>query len=266
MMSKFTTSTLRKMKKNGEKITMLTAYDYPFARFLDEAGVDMILVGDSLGTVVLGYDDTTKVTMEDMIHHTKAVVRGVQHAMVVADMPFLSYHTDENTAVLNAGRLVQEGGAGAVKLEGGRQMASIIAKIVRANIPVVGHLGLTPQSILNFGGHFIQGKTEEAAQKLLEDAKAVEEAGACAIVFECVPKAVAKMITEAVNVPTIGIGAGVHCDGQVLVTYDMTGLYPKKVPSFVKTYADLSPLYINAVKDYIREVKEGTFPSDEYSF
>lgn len=265
-MSKFTTATLRKRKTEGGKITMLTAYDYPFAKLIDEAGIDMILVGDSLGQVVLGYDDTTKVTMEDMLHHTKAVVRGVQSAMVVADMPFLSYHTSDYDAVVNAGRLIQEGGAGAVKLEGGRDMYGAISKIVRAQIPVIGHLGLTPQSILAFGGYYIQGKTDAAAQKLKDDAKAIEEAGVSALVLECVPKALAAEITETLSIPTIGIGAGSGCDGQVLVSYDMTGLYPKKVAKFVKQYVDLSTLFAGAVTEYIKEVKEGSFPSDEHSF
>ena len=265
-MARFTTATLKKKKKAGEKIVMLTAYDYPFAKLVDSAGADMILVGDSLGQVVLGYDDTTRVTMEDMLHHTKAVMRGAEHAMVVTDLPFLSYHTSDYDAVVNAGRLIREGGAQAVKLEGGRDFVSTIAAIVRAQIPVVGHLGLTPQSIHQLGGYFIQGKTDDAAQKLLDDAKAVEEAGACALVLECVPAPVAKRVTEALSIPTIGIGAGPDCDGQVLVSYDMLGLYPKKVAKFVKPYANLSEPFSEAVKAYADEVRSGKFPTEEYSF
>ncbi len=265
-MAKLTTHKLKKMKAAGERITMLTAYDYPMAKLLDGAGVDMLLVGDSLGPVVLGYDDTTRVTMEDMVHHTQAVVRGAEHAMVVADLPYLSYHLGIPEAIRNGGRLIQEGGAGAVKLEGGEKVADTIRAMVDAGIPVMGHIGLTPQAILTLGGHFIQGKTDEAAQQLIRDAKILEESGVFAIVLECVPKAVGAAVTEAVSVPTIGIGAGAGCDGQVLVSYDMLGLFQRKVPSFVKPYEDLSALIDEGVRQYVAEVKAGQFPTDDYSF
>ena len=263
---KQTVQTLQAMKERGEKIAMLTCYDYTTAKLMDEAGMDMLLVGDSLGNVILGYSDTISVTMEDMIHHTAAVSRGVQNAMVVADMPFLSYQTSVYDAVVNAGRLMKEGRAGAVKLEGGAEFAEHISAIVKASIPVMGHIGLTPQSVNAFGGFKVQGKTNEAAQKLIDDAKALEKAGVFAIVVECVPAELGKAITEAVNVPVIGIGAGKYCDGQVLVYQDMLAMYDKMKPKFVKAYANIGEQMIEAFKAYDSEVKSGAFPTDEHSF
>lgn len=266
MSKKVTTSTFRKMKREKEKIAMITAYDYPTAKIYDECGIDAILVGDSLGMVILGYEDTTKVTMEDMIHHSKAVARGAKNALVVTDMPFLSYHTGVYDAVRNAGRIIQEGNATAVKLEGGREVTDEVRAIIKAGIPVMGHIGLTPQSINNFGGFYIQGKTLEKAKKLIDDAKALEDAGVFSIVLECVPAELAEMITSQVSVPTIGIGAGKGCDGQVLVSYDLLGMYQGKVPSFVKQYEDISSKMSVAVSRYIEEVKNSVFPSEEQSF
>ncbi len=258
-MKKITTKTIRELKNKG-KVTMLTAYDYPMAKILDEAGIDTILVGDSLGNVVLGYEDTTHVTMADMLHHTKAVSRGAKHALIVADMPFLSYHTGIYDAVKNAGALIAEGGANAVKLEGGTEICDAVRAITNAGIPVVGHLGLTPQSINQLGGHGKQAKDEASAKKLLEDAKALEEAGAFAVVLECIPDELAKKVTNELNIVTIGIGSGPHCDGQVLVLYDVLGLFKDFTPSFVKKYANMSETVEDAVSDYIKEVKEGVFP------
>jgi len=257
---------LNAMKERGEKIAMLTAYDYPIARVLDEAGVPVILVGDSLGMVVLGYDSTLPVTMADMIHHTKAVVRGSQRAHVVADMPFMSYQAGPEDALRNAGRLMQEAGAQSVKLEGGKTVAETVRRLVDAGIPVMGHIGLTPQSLHQFGGYKVQGKTPAAAVKLLNDAQALEEAGAYAIVLETIPAALAKLITERVSVPTIGIGAGPHCDGQVQVLHDMLGLYPDFVPKHAKQYAHLAEDVSQAAREYIAEVAEGRFPTDKESF
>lgn len=265
-MAKVTTSTIRKKKANKEKIVMITAYDYPTAKLSDAAGVDIILVGDSVGNVVLGYKDTTAVTMDDMLHHTKAVSRANTNAMVLADMPFLSYHTGAADAVINAGRLVREGGAGAVKLEGGAAFADEIRAIVRAGIPVCGHLGLTPQSVHQFGGYFVQGKTDEDAQRIIDDAHALQDAGVFALVLECVPQALAAKITEQLQIPTIGIGAGNKCDGQVLVGHDMLGMYQNKVAKFVKLYANLGEEYVSAVKRYVAEVKDGSFPDDKHSY
>lgn len=265
-MGKITTATIRKKKNNAEKIVMLTAYDYPTAKLVDAAGIDIILVGDSVGNVVLGYPDTTHVTMEDMLHHISAVSRANTNAMVLGDMPFLSYHTGVANAVANAGRIIRDGGAGAVKLEGGADFAEEVRAIVRAGIPVCGHLGLTPQSVHKLGGYFIQGKTDSDAERILADAHALEKAGVFAIVLECVPQALAARITEELSVPTIGIGAGRGCDGQVLVSHDMLGMYQNKVAKFVKQYTDLGNQYVDAVKQYIGEVKAGTFPDDEHSF
>ncbi|MDD6207177.1 MAG: 3-methyl-2-oxobutanoate hydroxymethyltransferase, partial [Clostridiales bacterium] len=248
------------------KLTMLTAYDCSTARLIDEAGVNSILVGDSLGNVMLGYEDTIPVTMEDMIHHTKAVTRGAKDALVVADMPFMSYQTSVYDAVVNAGRLIKEGGAQAVKLEGGAAVAEQIRAIVDASIPVVGHLGLTPQSIHAFGGFRVQGKGEEAARKLLEDAKLVEEAGAFALVLECIPAPLATLITERAGIPTIGIGAGAGCDGQVLVYQDMLGMYSGFAPKFVKQYRKIGEEMKAAFKEYVEEVQEGVFPAKEHTF
>lgn len=258
-MKKVTTKTIR-TKKGQEKITMLTAYDYPMAKIVDAAGCDMILVGDSLGNVVLGYADTTHVTMEDMIHHSRAVSRGANHALIVTDMPFLSYQTGKRDAVINAGRLIAEGYAHAVKLEGGAEIKETVRALTNAGIPVCGHLGLTPQSVHQLGGYAMQAKSESAAEKLLADAKSLEEAGAFAIVLECIPKALAARVTEELSIPTIGIGAGSACDGQVLVLYDMLGLFSDYVPSFVKRYAELNTTVTTAVEDYIKDVKEGVFP------
>lgn len=257
---------IQRMKDEGEKVTVLTAYDYSFARLMSQAGIDMILVGDSVGSVVCGYDNTLPVTLEEMIYHTRAVVRGSGGALVVADMPFLSYQVDLRDARLNAGRLIKEGGAQAVKLEGGENVAATIRAIVDMDIPVVGHVGLTPQSIHRMGGFRVQGKKEEQARQLLADARAVQEAGAFALVLEGIPAALGRRITESVAIPTIGIGAGVHCDGQVLVIHDILGLYEKYSPKFVKKYADVSGIIRGGIEDYIREVKAGEFPDEEHSF
>ena len=263
---KNTAVTFKNAKQKGEKLSMLTAYDYTTASLVDSAGINAILVGDSLGMVMLGYEDTLSVTMEDMIHHSKAVARGAKNTLVVTDMPFMSYQTSVYDAVINAGRLMKEGRAGAVKLEGGAEFAEHISAIVKASIPVMGHIGLTPHSVNAFGGFKVQGKTNEAAQKLIDDAKALEKAGVFAIVVECVPAELGKAITEAVNVPVIGIGAGKYCDGQVLVYQDMLAMYDKMKPKFVKAYANIGEQMIEAFKAYDSEVKSGAFPTDEHSF
>ncbi len=263
---KNTVITIQQAKERGEKITMLTAYDYSMARLIDEAGINMILVGDSLGMVMLGYEDTLSVTMEDMIHHTKAVARGVTDTMIVADMPFMSYQTSVYDAVLNAGRLMKEGRANAVKLEGGKEFAEHIRAITAASVPVVAHLGLTPQSLNAFGGFKVQGKTEEAARKLLEDAKAVESAGAVAVVLECVPAKLAKLVTDQLHIPTIGIGAGADCDGQVLVYQDMLAMFGDFKPKFVKRFAEIGSMMKEGFQKYIEEVKSGAFPAEEHTF
>jgi len=257
---------IKKMKIQGEKITVLTAYDYGMASILDESDIDILLVGDSLGMVVLGYDTTLPVTMEDMLHHTKAVSRGAQNALIVADMPFLSYQISPESALANAGRFLQEANAQAVKLEGGREYAEIVKKITSAGIPVMAHLGLTPQSIHQIGGYKVQGKKEDAARKIIEDAKILEEAGAFSLVLECIPERLASEITHSLAIPTIGIGAGVNCDGQVLVINDMLGIYDKFTPKHVKKYANLNLEIKKAVKTYIAEVKHGSFPDIEHSF
>ncbi|QZY54869.1 3-methyl-2-oxobutanoate hydroxymethyltransferase [Crassaminicella profunda] len=266
MAKKFTVSSFQKAKKDGEKISMLTAYDYSTAKLLDEAGVDSLLVGDSLGMVMLGYENTLQVTVDDMIHHIKAVSRGVKRAMVVGDMPFLSYHVSVEESVRNAGRLIQEGGAHVVKLEGGRDVIDQVKGIVKAQIPVIGHLGLTPQSINMFGGFKVQGKSEEAAKKILEDALLLQEAGVFSIVLECVPEKLAKLISEKLEIPTIGIGAGKYCDGQVLVTQDLLGMYTDFTPKFVKKYANLNESIVEATKSYIEEINTGAFPREEHTF
>lgn len=266
MNKRVTTATFRKMKKNKQRISMLTAYDYPTAKIMDETGIDGILVGDSVGNVILGYQDTTQVTMEDMLHHTKAVSRGVNRALVVADMPFLSYHMGSEKSVYNAGRLIQEGLAQAVKLEGGREIIEDIKAIIKAGIPVMGHLGLTPQSVHNLGGYFIQGKTDEQAKKLIEDAKILEDAGVFSLVLELVPAELAKVVSSEISIPTIGIGAGVGCDGQILVTHDMLGIYQGNVPKFVKQYGELGANMKQSISQYIDEVKQGLFPREEHSF
>lgn len=263
---KNTSVTFKESKKNGEKLTMLTAYDYTTAKLLDESGVDSILVGDSLGMVVLGYDDTLSVTMEDMIHHSSAVARGAKNALVITDMPFMSYQTSVYDAVVNAGRLVKEGKAQAVKLEGGIEFCEHIKAIVKASIPVCAHIGLTPQSVNAFGGFKVQGKGKEEAQRLLDEARAVEEAGAFAVVLECVPAKLAKKISESISIPTIGIGAGAGCDGQVLVYQDMLAMYSDFKPKFVKQYAQIGSVMKDAFRQYIDEVKSGAFPSEEHTF
>lgn len=263
---KNTVVTFREAKEKGEKLTMLTAYDYSTARLIDEAGVNSILVGDSLGNVILGYEDTISVTMEDMIHHGAAVARGAKNALVVIDMPFMSYQTSVYDAVVNAGRLMKEGRAGAVKLEGGKEVCPQIQAITAAGIPVVAHLGLTPQSINAFGGFKVQGKSEAAAKKLLEDAKAVEEAGAFAVVLECVPAKLAELITKELTIPTIGIGAGNVCDGQVLVYQDMLGMFSDFTPKFVKRFANVGEVMKEAFAAYCAEVQSGVFPAKENEY
>lgn len=254
------------MKARGEKISVLTAYDYPFAQLMDAAGIDMILVGDSVGSVFSGYDNTLPVTVEDMLYHTRAVVRGSHQALIVTDMPFMSYQVDSREARINAGRLLKEGGAQAVKLEGGEPMADTIRALVEIDIPVVGHVGLTPQSVHRMGGFRIQGREDQQARKILADAKAVEQAGAFALVLEGIPRALAREVTSAVAIPTIGIGAGVDCDGQVLVIHDILGLCDKYSPKFVKCYADISGTISEGINAYIKEVKAGEFPTTSHSF
>jgi 3-methyl-2-oxobutanoate hydroxymethyltransferase len=263
---KNTVLTFKQAKEKGEKLSMLTAYDYSTAKLIDEAGVNSILIGDSLGNVILGYEDTISVTMEDMIHHSAAVARGAKNALVVCDMPFMSYQTSVYDAVVNAGRLMKEGRAGAVKLEGGEAVCPQVKAIVDAGIPVCGHLGLTPQAINAFGGFKVQAKTEAAAKKLIEDAKALEEAGVFAIVLECVPAKIAEMVTKAVSVPTIGIGAGNLCDGQVLVYQDMLGMFSDFTPKFVKRFENIGEIMKKAFAAYDAEVKAGTFPAKEHEY
>lgn len=263
---KNTVTTFKQAKENGEKLTMLTAYDYSTAKLMDEAGVNSILVGDSLGNVMLGYEDTISVTMEDMIHHGAAVARGAKEALVIIDMPFMSYQVSVQDALINAGRLMKEGRADAVKLEGGVEICPQIKAIVDAGIPVCAHIGLTPQSINAFGGFKVQGKSEEAAKKLIEDAKAVENAGAFAIVIEGIPSKIAEIITEQASVPTIGIGAGNGCDGQVLVYQDMLGMFSDFTPKFVKKFACIGDVMKEAFGKYIEEVKSGAFPSAEHEY
>lgn len=263
---KNTVLTFGQAKQQGKKLTMLTAYDYSMAKLVDEAGVDSILVGDSLGMVMLGYEDTLSVTMEDMLHHTLAVSRGAKNALVIADMPFMSYQASVYDAVTNAGRLMKEGRAQAVKLEGGQKFEEHIRAIVDASIPVVGHIGMTPQSVHAFGGFKVQGKDEKAARQVLEDALAVQRAGAFAVVLECVPAALAEYISKELAIPTIGIGAGAGCDGQVLVYQDMLGMYSDFVPKFAKVFADVGELMKSGFKNYIEEVSNGSFPAEENTF
>lgn len=260
MSGKKTIKDIEGMKAKGEKIAMLTAYDAPTASLLYNAGVDVLLVGDSLGMVVLGYDSTVPVTMEDMIHHTKAVRRGAPEAFVVTDMPYGSYQISVADAVSNGFRLMKEGGADAVKLEGGAEIFNVVKALVTAGVPVVGHLGLTPQTASQLGGYKVQGKDMASAKKMYNDTKAIAEAGASMITLECVPAELARVLTAAVSVPTIGIGAGVNCDGQVLVVHDMLGVFQKFTPKFVKKYSELAPVIEKAVASYVSEVKESTFP------
>ena len=257
---------LSRMKRNGENIPMITAYDYTSAQLVERAGIPLILVGDSLGQVVLGYDSTVPVTMDEMVHHIKTVVRGTQRAHVVGDLPFLSYHADIPEAIRNAGRLLKEGGAQSVKLEGGRSQAETVSRIVESGIPVMGHIGLTPQAVNQLGGYRVQGRSLKEAVRLMEDARALEEAGAYAIVLECVPAQLAGMITERVDVPTIGIGAGVGCDGQVQVFHDMMGLYQDFVPKHARQYAQLGQTIVEATQSYIRDIETERFPDDSESF
>ena len=266
MNKKFTTTSFLESKTSGEKITVLTAYDYQMAKLLDQAGTDCILVGDSLGMVVLGYENTLEVTMEDMIHHTKAVDRATNRAFIVADMPFMSYQVSTEDAIKNAGRLVKEGKATGVKLEGGSEIIEKIKAITDAKIPVMGHIGLTPQSVNLFGGFKVQGKSEEKAKEIINDAILLEEAGVFSIVLEGIPEKLAKLITDKLNIPTIGIGAGSDCDGQVLVVNDMLGLSEGFVPKFVKQYEKLHENISRGASEYIKEVKSGQFPKQEHTF
>lgn len=266
-MKQITTAAIKQMKQNGEPITMVTAYDYAMAKNVCEAGIEMILVGDSLGNVVLGYNSTVPVTMDEMIHHTKAVMRGAQGALVVGDMPFMSYQASLVDGMYNAARFLKETGCAAVKLEGGSEVCELVHKLTQAGIPVVGHIGLTPQSVNQLGGFKVQGKSAEAAQKLLDDARSLEQAGAFSIVLECVPELLAKKVTESLSVAaTIGIGAGKYCDGQVLVCNDLLGFTDGFCPKFVKRYADVHSEIVNAVKGYIADVKARSFPSAEHTF
>ena len=262
----FTIQSFKTAKEKGDRITMLTAYDFTTASLLDEAGVDCLLVGDSLGMVMLGYENTLKVTMDDMIHHTKAVARGTQNALLIGDMPFLSYHVSVEEAVRNAGRFVQEGGAQAVKLEGGLSVVDKIRAIIKAQIPVLGHLGLTPQSVNAMGGFKLQGKDLETARQMIDDALLLQDAGVFGIVLECVPDGLARIITEKLDIPTIGIGAGAQCDGQVLVIQDLLGMFRKMRPKFVKTFMPGGDTTVSAVKAYIEEVRNGSFPAQEHTF
>jgi 3-methyl-2-oxobutanoate hydroxymethyltransferase len=255
-----------KKKTEKKKITMLTAYDYPFARIVDEAGIDAILVGDSLGMVIQGLDNTLPVTMDEMIYHTKIVSRAVVNAMVIGDMPFMSYQVNDEEAVRNAGRFLKEAGAAAVKLEGGAEIAGKVRAMTKADIPVMAHIGLTPQSVHRMGGYKVQGRTDDAAKRLIEEAHLVEDAGAFALLLEAIPSDLAGKITSDLAIPTIGIGAGPHCDGQVLVLYDVIGLFERFVPKFVKRYVNLKDEALKAVRRYREEVAEGTFPSDKESF
>jgi len=265
-MGKITVPEIKARKNSNNPITMLTAYDYPWALLIDQGGIDIILVGDSLGMVVLGYPDTVSVTMGEMIHHTKAVTRVVKNALVVGDMPFGSYNVSSDKAISNANRMVKEGRADCVKLEGGTSMAPIIEAIVNAGIPVQGHIGLTPQTASALGGFKVQGKSAEAAGILLDDAKALEAAGCFSLVLEAIPSPIARLITESISIPTIGIGAGVHCDGQVLVTHDMVGLFDRFTPKFVKQYAKISSVIAQAIESYKTEVAEKKFPEEKHSF
>lgn len=265
---KVTVPSFKASKERGERMVCLTAYDYPTARIVDEAGTDLILVGDSLGNVVLGYDTTVPVTIDEMVHHTRAVRRGVVRALLVADMPYGSYHTGADDAVRAALRLIKEGGAEAVKLEGGRSRAEIIRRLVAEEIPVMGHIGLTPQSVNKLGGFRLQGKTAEAARGLIEDARALEAAGAFAIVLEVVPREIAKLVTEAIKIPTIGIGAGANCDAQILVTHDLVGLSftENRKPRFVRQYADVRRQMNDAITRFADDVRAGIYPSDDESY
>ena len=262
-LKKISAPDLRRMKNRGEKIAMLTAYDATMAKLIDRAGVDVILVGDTVGMVVLGYDTTLPVTLEDILHHTKAVTRGASRPLIVADMPFLTYKITVPEAVRNAGRLIQEGGASAVKVEGGEPVIDVVRRLVDVGIPVMGHLGLQPQSVHQIGGYRRQARDEEAAERLIADARELEKAGAFALVLESIPKGVAKEVTGQLRIPTIGIGAGPYCDGQVLVSYDAFGLYDDFVPPFVKQYAKLADQVVAAAGEFAEEVRQGKFPAQD---
>lgn len=263
---KLTVIDIQNMKSEGRKITMLTAYDYPTAILEDRAGIDIILVGDSVGMTVLGYENTLPVTMDEMIHHTKAVSRGTKYALIIGDMPFMSFNTSEKDAIINAGRFVKEGGADGVKLEGGSCVRDVVKAIVNAGIPVMGHIGLTPQTISMLGGFKVQGRNAQSAQKLIDDARLLEDAGAFSVLLEAIPSLVAKKITESLSIPTIGIGAGPYCDGQVLVVHDILGLFDRFTPRFAKRYVNLSELILKAFEDFREEVICGKFPTEEHSF
>lgn len=266
-MGRISVHQLKQWKAEGKRFAMITAYDYPSARLVEQAGIPIILVGDSLGSVILGYESTIPVTMEDILYHTRAVVRGTSKAIVLADMPFMSYQANADDAVRNAGRLLQEGGATAVKLEGGSHVAPLVRRMVESGIPVMGHLGLTPQSVNQFGGHKVQGKTPAAAAKLIGDARALEEAGAFAVVLETIPAPLAKKVSESISIPTIGIGAGPHCDAQVQVFHDMLGIFDdRRALKHAKRYAVLGETIREAVRSYIGEVEGGQFPTKEHSF
>jgi 3-methyl-2-oxobutanoate hydroxymethyltransferase len=263
---KITVSDLMVKKETGKKITMITAYDYPTAQMVDQAGIDIILIGDSLGMVVLGYPSTVSVTMEEMLHHSKAVTRAVRYAFVIGDMPFMSYQTSIEKAIENAGRFIKEGMCDAVKLEGGSEVVPIVKAIVNAGIPVCAHIGLTPQTATKLGGFKVQGKDAQSARSLINSAKELENAGVFMVVMECIPDVIASRITDDLNIPTIGIGAGRDCDGQVLVYHDTVGLFDRFTPKFVKRYIKLGPMIVDALKDYKREVEEGIFPGEEHIF
>lgn len=265
-MPKTTVQDFLKRKAEGRKITLLTAYDYPFGQIVDEAGIDAVLVGDSLGVVVQGLENTLPVTMDEMIYHSKMVSRAVKNALIIGDMPFMSYQASVEDAVRNAGRFLKEGGAAAIKIEGGAEIADRIRAMSRSDIPVMAHIGLTPQSIHRMGGYKVQGKTRNAAKKLIEEARIVEDAGAFSVVLEGIPLNLAREITKMLSIPTIGIGAGPYCDGQVLVLHDLLGLFDRFVPKFIKRYANLKEEALKAMLDYKKEVEEGTFPSEEQSF
>jgi 3-methyl-2-oxobutanoate hydroxymethyltransferase len=265
-MAKITIQKLQEMKDNKEKISMTTAYDYPAAYFVDKAGIEMILVGDSLAMTILGLDSTVPVTMEDMLHHIRPVVKGASNTLIIGDLPFGSYNVSQEQAIINATRFMKEGGCDAVKLEGGTEVAETVKAIVDAGIPVMGHIGLTPQTVSKLGGFKVQGKSLETAQSLVDDALALEKAGAFSLVIECVPEEVSKLITHKVSIPTIGIGAGGYCDGQVLVFHDMLGLFEKFIPKFVKRYVNLGEEIVKSLEEFKSEVKAGSFPAQEHVF
>lgn len=265
-MAKVTTQKLKQMKDAGEKISMTTAYDYPTAYFVDKAGIEIILVGDSLAMTVLGHDSTVPVTMDEMIHHIRPVVKGAPNPLIVGDLPFGSYNVSREQAIINTNRLMKEGGCDTVKLEGGVEVAAIVKAIVDSGTPVMGHIGLTPQTVSKLGGFKVQGKSSEAAEALLKDAVALEEAGAWGLILECIPDAVGKLIAQKVSIPTIGIGGGRYCDGQVLVFHDMFGLFEKFLPKFVKQYAQLGEQIVEGLETFKKEVREGVFPAEEHVF